>query len=636
MTYIAAHALGLAALLLVFHTTGLLLALRVPALDSVGRRTGLLHIATGTISWSYFLFALASLQLLRTRVLFVTITAIFVSGGVLTLSRRPRRSANAVSRRGASWSLSAHTVAWLAPGAILTLLFMSGLSPWVGWDGLVAHLALPKIYLTHGGFRNVPFNAYSNWPLNVEMLYMLAMAVQDYVLAKLVHVAFLGLLAVAVYRYASRAAALWAGIVAASLLLANDIVQVEAPNGDIDIAVAFFFFMAVTLAIEFCETLDRPSLVMSGVFCGGMAGSKITGLASIACVLPLIISGAFRRRTDRRLREVAADAALFVGPAVAFALPWLIRSALYSGDPLYPVFSKYLGGVDWNAAIDEQFWNWQRSIGMGRGFKDYLLLPIRVVLFGGAEYDSFAGILNKSWILLVPLAVIVSPLVPLIRRCLLPAALYFAVWAVTSQQTRFLISVLPLLSVAAAVALSWIVTFVSSYVAGQRAGGDRIWTARMCGRVLAAGCIAASVATLAWSARYMAPRTVRVSRELLAHSPDLRTWKPHPVYALIRDKLPASARLMLLDTNQGFFVDRDYLADSFFEASRLNDLIREADGRAELPELFARLGVTHVLVEHVDWVPYPEGLWRYLGDPGTAEPIYRDGTFTLYELRRTM
>jgi len=409
-----------------------------------------------------------------------------------------------------------------------------------------------------------------------------------------------------------------------------------APDGNIDIAVAFFFFMAVTLAIEFRESSDRRSLVMSGVCCGCMAGSKITGLASIVCVLPLVVGGAVGRRTTRPLRDLTGDVALLLGPAAALALPWLIRSAVYTGDPLYPVFSRYVGGVEWSAAIDQQFWQWQRSIGMGRGLTDYLLLPMRVVLRGGAEYDRFAGVLNKSWIVLVPLAVVVSPWVPLIRRLLVPAALYFVVWALTSQQTRFLIAALPLLSVAAAIALSWVVALLSSTIAGRRPEQERVRAARLFTSVFAAGCVAGCLATLAWSARYLTPPTLRATRELVAEPPDLRTWKPHPVYAVIRDRLPASARLMLLDTNQGFFVDRDYLADSFFEASQLNDLIKDADRRADLATLFARLGVTHVLVEREDWVPYPDGLWRYLGDPARAAPIYRDDSFTLYELRRAM
>jgi hypothetical protein len=223
--------------------------------------------------------------------------------------------------------------------------------------------------------------------------------------------------------------------------------------------------------------------------------------------------------------------------------------------------------------------------------------------------------------------------VALVRRCLLPAGLYFIVWAMTSQQSRFLISILPLLSVAAAVSMSWAVAFVAARVAGHDSGPNRQTRARVVARVLGSACVAASLLLLGWSTRYMAPRTVRASRALLTDAPDLRTWAPHPVYVRIRSDLPASARIVLLDTNQGFFVDRDYLADSFFEASQLNELITAAGASDGLDALFARLGATHVLVEHVNWVPYPQTLWDYLGDPARARELFRDGSFTLYEIR---
>ena len=69
-----------------------------------------------------------------------------------------------------------------------------------------AHLTLPRIWLAHGGFFPMPFNVYAHWPSYVQMLYGLGLAVEDYVLGKLLHLMFLGLLTVAVYRFAARAA----------------------------------------------------------------------------------------------------------------------------------------------------------------------------------------------------------------------------------------------------------------------------------------------------------------------------------------------------------------------------------------------------------------------------------------------
>jgi len=207
--------------------------------------------------------------------------------------------------------------------------------------------------------------------------------------------------------------------------------------------------------------------------------------------------------------------------------------------------------------------------------------------------------------------------VPIARRLLIPAALYFVVWSLTSQQTRFLISVLPLLAVSAAITVSWI-------------------AGRMRSRAVVFAALAGSVAMLGWATRYQASAAIAVWRDIMTRPPDPRTWVPNPAYSYIREHLPPSAKLMLLNTNHGFFLDRDYVADSFFEASQLNERITAAGDRDGLTKLFDELGVTHVLVERDPWVRFPPFLWEYLANPATSRRLYAspDGSLTVYELTK--
>src|SRR6266511_1642958 len=201
MIYIAAHALGLALLLLSFQGTGALLVRAIPALDRVGRRTGLIRVATGIATWMYLLVALASLGLLRRPILFGISSIIIVTAAIRGLwTPGARLSSTGDSATDRPWTWRMHAVAWIGPAIVLAALIVLAMWPWIAWDDNTYHLTLPKLYLQSGGFRRVPYNVYSNFPLNVEVLYALAMAVQDYVLAKLVHVAFLLLLTIAVYR----------------------------------------------------------------------------------------------------------------------------------------------------------------------------------------------------------------------------------------------------------------------------------------------------------------------------------------------------------------------------------------------------------------------------------------------------
>lgn len=90
--------------------------------------------------------------------------------------------------------------------------------------------------------------------------------------------------------------------------------------------------------------------------------------------------------------------------------------------------------------------------------------------------------------------------------------------------------------------------------------------------------------------------------------------------------------------NVRFFADREYVADSMFEASQLADVLWRDPSEEGVRQSLAALDATHVLWCEQDWgVSYPQGLFALLTDPARAAPIYRseDGRYRIYELRST-
>jgi len=81
---------------------------------------------------------------------------------------------------------------------------------------------------------------------------------------------------------------------------------------------------------------------------------------------------------------------------------------------------------------------------------------------------------------------------------------------------------------------------------------------------------------------------------------------------------------MLLNTNQGFFLDRPYISDSFFQTSHMNEMFLENPTVAGIADVFRRLDVTHVLFCTRNWrIAYPPALWELLGDPRRARLVHR-------------
>jgi hypothetical protein len=604
-----AHLGGVALLVALFYAAGYLLeaVARPPELPALGRF--LTRATLGLIAWTYLLFALACLQLYRPAVV-LPMAGLSLMAAIYRAARAIEGSLRAWCRRGAAGlALRARAAgadfAFAAlPAAVLLAIAALALSPNIGWDCNTYHLTLPKRYIQHGGFKFLSFNVYAQWPHNVELLYGLAMMVQDHVLAKLMHTTFLGLTVLAVFRICRHRGSRAAALVATLLVLGNEVVQFEAPLAYIDIGFAFFFLFAVACADEYLGSQDRRALVASGFGCGAVAGTKLSGLVAIACVGILVLSA--RPASGRRLQSIAL--ALGV-PTLLLALPWYLKTYLYTGNPIYPLAYARLGGIEWNGKLGRQFMEWQQGMGMGRSLHDYLALPLRVILDASPGYGRFDGRVGSFWLVAIPIAMLASLRVRSARTYTLAAALYFGFWALSSQQLRFLIAALPPLAIAAA--------------AGADAAINRLpWRAAQHG--LRLGLVAAACIAVLPTLRPAYEGGLSQARRLVRDGPpDFKSLVPEG-YAFVNARTAPDAKIMLLNTNHGFFLQREYISDSFFEASQMNWILSKADSPVELAGVLKKLGVTHVYVAAARWgIPYSDLLPRFLADSRLAELVYR-------------
>ena len=89
-------------------------------------------------------------------------------------------------------------------GCVLIL----GSVPPISRDALNHHLAIPKMYLLHGGMYEIPSMHYSYFPMNVDLLYLLPLYFKNEIAAKYIHFFFALLTAGLLYRYLKDT---WAG-----------------------------------------------------------------------------------------------------------------------------------------------------------------------------------------------------------------------------------------------------------------------------------------------------------------------------------------------------------------------------------------------------------------------------------------
>ncbi|MDX1383940.1 MAG: phospholipid carrier-dependent glycosyltransferase, partial [Thermoanaerobaculia bacterium] len=346
MAYIGTYLLLSVALFLLFLVTGSIADPLSRGLAPTGVERYLLRLTSGLAAWVAALFLIAATGRLGPIAVSLLASAAVTAALALWLRRRgapgPRREpalpVDVVTRLGMA-----------ALAVIATALLLQTLRPIVAWDADVYHLTVPRIWLERGGFARIPFNVYSNWPSNVQLLFGLAMIVRDYVLAKTIHFGLgIALLVGLGWWVGRRSSAAW-GIVAAAALLTLPVFLYEIRVAYVDIALALFLF----LAFVFCERAlsagaaqGRRWLLFSGVACGLATGTKVNGVAGALAVAGVFVGSSLLsgRRPGDLLRPLGALAA----PIAAFAALWTAKSAWLTGNPIYPLLHRWLGGPEWS------------------------------------------------------------------------------------------------------------------------------------------------------------------------------------------------------------------------------------------------------------------------------------------------
>ncbi len=207
-----------------------------------------------------------------------------------------------------------------------------------GYDVLEYHLGGPKEYLETGRIEYLPHNVYTNFPFNVEMLYLWMMklrgdAIAGALVAKMLNV-LLAVLAVLTMRAIGRLVAPTVGrstaILFASLpftVYLSGVAYVE--NG-------MLLFTAATIYCYLRGMQDRKRAtrwwLIAGTLVGLACGCKYPAVPMLAVPITLVgvVHIALRKVTPTTFT------CLLIGISVAFA-PWLLKNFVCTSNPVFPL-----------------------------------------------------------------------------------------------------------------------------------------------------------------------------------------------------------------------------------------------------------------------------------------------------------
>ena len=335
------------------------------------------RMGLGFLVLAYGVLAMAALHGLHRPWIAGAVVVLALAGGALAW--RQRRVPGRPTRLG-----------WLVGAGAALLLVSPFLAAWVpdyGWDAFAYHLALPERYLFRNRIVVTPLFPHSAFPQTVEMLYLIALSVDSGALAKLVHLQFGALTALAVFAVA-RSVSARAGLLAVAILAADPLFNWELSVAYNDLAATLFAVLAAAAFAEWRWTNAATALRVAAVFAGACIAVRYTAGLVLLAMLALV----WRRRPWVAWRGRLAVTVTLGGIAALVVSPWLVRNLVFTGNPVAPAAQSvfHASGAEYFSPLAlEQSVAFARSVGFGRGLDDLVLLPVNLTL--RARIGDYAG-----------------------------------------------------------------------------------------------------------------------------------------------------------------------------------------------------------------------------------------------------
>ncbi len=321
--------------------------------------------------------------------------------------------------------------------AFAALNLVVSTAPPTSSDALLHHLTVPKIYLEGHRIVSIPsLQLVSEAPMSVNMLYLYGLELLNGKLSQAIawYIGFLASLAV--LHIATRLISKQAGIIAAALFATLPIFSVFNARPYVDIPLTFFALMATNSFLELVQKIEARNAVLTGLFLGMAISAKNIGILTGAALTITALLVLMKMPSPSRTKFLAQT--IIVGLiAAALLSPWLVKSYINSGDPMYPLLYNYFGGTYWNNELSSILLEFHRGQGTGFSLQSLILFPFKLTVSPYLFADTagitpmFLGTLPLLWLLRKRIPKQITTLLTL-------AAVLIALQFFTAQQTRYM------------------------------------------------------------------------------------------------------------------------------------------------------------------------------------------------------
>ena len=380
---------------------------------------------------------------------------------------------------------------------ILSIFILSSVPP-VSRDALTHHLAVPKLYLNHGGIYEIPSLKFSYYPMNLDLLYMLPLYFGNDIIPKFIHFAFALLTAWLIFNYLKIRISTVYALVGALFFLSLPIIVKLSITVYVDLGLIFFSTCSLIYLLKWLENdFKFHFLIISAVSCGLALGTKYNALITLlllALFVPYLFakyhssltsgedhnnicetSGSKPELKYTTIRVIVYGA-VFISIALIVFSPWMIRNYLWTDNPVYPLYNGWFNPEPSDpAGTSGHLGHFAiRKLLFKESLWQTLLIPVRIFFEGQDDLPQyFDGKLNPFLFFLPFFAFFnlknISPSIKAEKKILSTFAVLFFFFAFfqTDMRIRYIAPIIPPLVILATYGLHQITTMIAGHFSGK-------------------------------------------------------------------------------------------------------------------------------------------------------------------------
>ncbi len=238
---------------------------------------------------------------------------------------------------------------------VISIVILAYVPP-VSRDALIHHLALPKLYLKHGGIYEIPSVKFSYYPMNLDLLYMIPLYFGNDIIAKYIHFVFALLTALFIFRYLRRRLDDVYALLGVILFLSLPIIVKLSITVYVDLGLIFFSAAALFYLFKWMNNNYKlKHLLVSAVWCGLGLGTKYNGLIVfflLTIFVILIFAKSSEDIVNKQSKAIGFGAAFMLVAVIVFS-PWAIKNYIWTHNPVYPLYDSWFNSKKTEAGDPE-------------------------------------------------------------------------------------------------------------------------------------------------------------------------------------------------------------------------------------------------------------------------------------------